>query len=96
MAVSDSTSPIVIASPGSIVLPQRKPGDSASSASSSWRSASQINWSMVPLKLPRRYKTSPATASFSPKAAACGFVVVSIKACIAGSAFSSPAKTGSR
>jgi len=40
--------------PASAVVPQRKPGDSAISALSSLRSASQISWSMVPVKLPRR------------------------------------------
>ncbi len=43
MAVSDSTSSIVTDWPGKMLAPQRKPGDSAISASNSLRNASQIN-----------------------------------------------------
>ena len=44
----------VMVSPGSKVVPQRKPGDSAISASRSVSMALQIRSSKVPLKLPRR------------------------------------------
>ncbi len=45
---------MVSVAPDSAVVPQRNPGDSAMSQSSSPRSASQINWSIGPVKLPRR------------------------------------------
>ena len=43
-----------IACPGSNAVPQRNPGENAIGASFSAISASRINWSAVPLKLPRR------------------------------------------
>ena len=63
---------MVMGCPGSTVPPQRKPGDSAISAFSSWRSASQMIWSMGPLKLPRRYNSASAVASGSANCAAYG------------------------
>ena len=43
-----------IAAPGSTLVPQRKPGENAISASFSCMSASRNTWSSVPVKLPRR------------------------------------------
>ena len=48
----------VIASPGSRLVPQRKPGEKAICAPCTSISASQISWSQLPLKLPRRYSSA--------------------------------------
>src|SRR5665647_1110626 len=54
MAVAFATASKVMASPGTRVPPQRKPGDSEISASRSESMDAQIRSSKVPLKLPRR------------------------------------------
>ncbi len=61
---------MVIAWPGSSVVPQRKPGENAICAFFSASSASRISWSDVPLKLPRRYSRPSVVASFSSSFAA--------------------------
>ena len=54
MAVWSIRCSIRIACPGSSDVPQRNPGENAIGAFFSAISASRINWSDVPLKLPRR------------------------------------------
>ncbi len=54
IAVWSSRCSMVMVSPGSSEVPQRKPGEKAISASFSAISASTMSWSHEPLKLPRR------------------------------------------
>ena len=77
-----------MASPGSRLVPQRKPGEKAISAPCTSISASQISWSQLPLKLPRRYSRPSVTASFSASLASYGARTFVISASISGSALS--------
>jgi hypothetical protein len=82
--------------PGSSELPQRKPGEKAISAPCTSISASQISWSQLPLKLPRRYSRPSVMASGSASLASKGARSRAISAAISGSGWSWSANTGSR
>ena len=84
----------VMSWPGSSELPQRKPGDSAISASRSASSASQITSSSVPLKLPRRYSSVSVLPTTSPSIFSCGARTAAIFAAISASGAITSEKIG--
>jgi hypothetical protein len=71
--------------PGTIVMPQRKPGENATSASNRLSRASRITSSNVPLKVERRYSRLSDTARRSARRASHGARISRMSRAIAGS-----------
>ncbi|MCY1245785.1 hypothetical protein D3C81_1838540 [compost metagenome] len=86
MAVWSIRCSMVMAWPGSSVVPQRKPGENAICAPCTCIRPSRISWSKVPLKLPRRYSRPRLTASTSDSFFSYGARTLLMSASMAGSA----------